>query len=292
MTTGKTVALTRQTFVGKVMSLLFNILSRFVIAFLPRSKRLLISWLLSPSALILEPPQNKGFYYLNHNLLGLWSHYLNDGFLRETLLEKHFGFGDPQGASVSLSANWGRGLSDSSHLWHRQVLHCNPTGVAGHSVWLGALWEGGFLLIWGPPQAGLFLSSWIRSPLSPLPFTAPPIPGRVQCHLIKRPKKELDLGRRKLVSTQCLFQPWDFPVRAKLLQSCRLFVTPWTVAYQALCPWYFPGKKAGVGSPSLLQGIFPTEGPNPCLLHLLHWPVGSLPLSHLGSLCFLVGGDN
>ena len=59
MTTGKTIALTRQTFVGKVMSLLFNMLSRLVIAFLPRSKNLLISWLLSPSAVILEPPQNK-----------------------------------------------------------------------------------------------------------------------------------------------------------------------------------------------------------------------------------------
>ena len=57
MTTGKTVALTRQTFVGKVMSLLFNMLSRLVITFLPRSKRLLISWLQSPSAVILEPPQ-------------------------------------------------------------------------------------------------------------------------------------------------------------------------------------------------------------------------------------------
>ena len=54
MTTGKTIALTRQTFVGKVMSLLFNMLSRFVITFLPRSKRLLISWLQSPSAVILE----------------------------------------------------------------------------------------------------------------------------------------------------------------------------------------------------------------------------------------------
>ena len=52
MTTGKTIALTRQTFVGKVMSLLFNMLSRLVIAFLPRSKRLLISWLQSPSAVI------------------------------------------------------------------------------------------------------------------------------------------------------------------------------------------------------------------------------------------------
>ena len=56
MTTGKTIALTRQTFVGKVMSLLFNTLSRLVITFLPRSKRLLISWLQSPSAVILEPP--------------------------------------------------------------------------------------------------------------------------------------------------------------------------------------------------------------------------------------------
>ena len=54
MTTGKTIALTRQTFVGKVMSKLFNMLSRFVIAFLPRSKHLLISWLQSPSAVILE----------------------------------------------------------------------------------------------------------------------------------------------------------------------------------------------------------------------------------------------
>ena len=57
MTTGKTIALTRQTFVGKVMSLLFNMLSRWVITFHPRSKRLLISWLQSPSAVILEPPK-------------------------------------------------------------------------------------------------------------------------------------------------------------------------------------------------------------------------------------------
>jgi len=59
MTTGKTIGLARQTFVGKVMSLLFNMLSRLVINFLPRSKRLLISWLQSPSAVILEPPKIK-----------------------------------------------------------------------------------------------------------------------------------------------------------------------------------------------------------------------------------------
>ena len=59
MTTGKTIALTRQTFVGKVMSLLLNMLSKLVITILPRSKRLLISWLQSPSAVILEPPKIK-----------------------------------------------------------------------------------------------------------------------------------------------------------------------------------------------------------------------------------------
>ena len=59
MTTGKTIALTRRTFVGKVMSLLFNVLSRLVISLLPRSKRLLISWLQSPFAVILETKKIK-----------------------------------------------------------------------------------------------------------------------------------------------------------------------------------------------------------------------------------------
>ena len=59
MTTGKPIALTRRTFVGKVMSLLLNILSRLVITFLPRSKRFLISWLQSPSAVIMKPPKIK-----------------------------------------------------------------------------------------------------------------------------------------------------------------------------------------------------------------------------------------
>ena len=59
MTTGKTIALTKRTFVGKVMSLLLNMLSRLVVTFLPRSKRLLISRLQSPSAVILEPPKIK-----------------------------------------------------------------------------------------------------------------------------------------------------------------------------------------------------------------------------------------
>ena len=77
MTTGKTIALTRQTFVGKVMSLLFNMLSRLVITFLPRSKRLLISWLQSPSAVILEPQKIKSDTVstlspsISHEVMGL-----------------------------------------------------------------------------------------------------------------------------------------------------------------------------------------------------------------------------
>ena len=74
MTTGKTTALTRQTFVDKVISLLFNMMSRFVIAFLPRSKRLLISWLQSPSAVFLEPPQMKSVTVspsVCHEVMGL-----------------------------------------------------------------------------------------------------------------------------------------------------------------------------------------------------------------------------
>ena len=65
---GKNIALTRWTFVGKVISLLFNMLSRLFIVFLPRSKRLLISWLQSPSAVILEPKKIKDAYSLEEKL--------------------------------------------------------------------------------------------------------------------------------------------------------------------------------------------------------------------------------
>ena len=77
MTTGKTIALTRWTFVGKVMSLLFNMLSMLVITFFPRSKRLLISWLQLPSAVILEPQKIKSATvstvspFICHEVMGL-----------------------------------------------------------------------------------------------------------------------------------------------------------------------------------------------------------------------------
>ena len=77
MTTGKTIALTLWTFVGKIMFLLFNMLSRFVIAFLSRSKRLLISWLQSPAAMTLKPKKRKSVIALtfspsiHHEVMGL-----------------------------------------------------------------------------------------------------------------------------------------------------------------------------------------------------------------------------
>ena len=101
MTTGKTIALTRRTFVSKVMSLLFNVLSRFVIAFLPKSKRLLISCLQSPSAVILEPKKMKSVPHLDigkdtkeKNVVGevlLWFWWMvtlrmREGFLEEVAL--------------------------------------------------------------------------------------------------------------------------------------------------------------------------------------------------------------
>ena len=76
MTTGKTIGLTRRIFIGKVMSLLLNMLSRLVITFLPRSKHLLISWLQSPSAVILEPQKIKFdtvstvFPFISHEVMG------------------------------------------------------------------------------------------------------------------------------------------------------------------------------------------------------------------------------
>ena len=80
MITGKTIALTLWTFVGRVMSLLFNTLSTFVIAFLPRSKHLLISWLQSLSAVILEPPKIKSatvspINFLNQLIIKAWTEY-------------------------------------------------------------------------------------------------------------------------------------------------------------------------------------------------------------------------
>ena len=69
---------------------------------------------------------------------------------------------------------------------------------------------------------------------------------------------------------------------AKLLQSCLLLATLWTVACRLLCPWDSPDKGTGVGCHALLQGIFPTKGSNSHLLNLLHWQADSLPLAPPG----------
>ena len=72
-------------------------------------------------------------------------------------------------------------------------------------------------------------------------------------------------------------------VCAQSLSLASLFATPWTIANQAPLSMAFSGKNTGAGCHFLLQGIFPTQGLNPHLLHLLHWQADSLPLDHLGS---------
>ena len=76
---------------------------------------------------------------------------------------------------------------------------------------------------------------------------------------------------------------------ARVLSPVRLFVTPWTQPSRLLCPQNFPGKNTGVGCYFLLPGIFPNQGWNPWLLHLLHWQVDSLPLCPLRSHFFTHG---
>ena len=119
MTTGKTIALTRRTFVGKVMSLLLNVLSRFI-TFLPRSKRLLISWLQSPSAMILEPRKIK-----SDTVSPSISHVVRQGQPTSVLLPgKSHGWRSLVGCSP-----WGRKESDTTEQLHFHVpLSCIGEG--------------------------------------------------------------------------------------------------------------------------------------------------------------------
>ena len=92
----------------------------------------------------------------------------------------------------------------------------------------------------------------------------------------------LNTCRRRLRSSVFFLQLIMLHILCAQLLSCvRLFVTPWTVALQAPLSMNFPGKNTGVGCHFLLQGIFLTQGLNPCLLCLLHWQVDSLPQCHL-----------
>ena len=126
MTTGKTVALTRWTFVGKVMSLLFNMQSRSVITFLPRSKCLLISWLKLPSAVILESKKIKSFtvsivspsicYEVMRTdamIFVFWMLSLKRAFWLSSFIKQALGVGDGQG-SLTCYSPWGRGESDTT----------------------------------------------------------------------------------------------------------------------------------------------------------------------------------
>ena len=106
-------------------------------------------------------------------------------------------------------------------------------------------------------------------------------------------EQDLNQGRGCL-NLKCLQEPhlYSYPtinglcVCAQLFASVQFFATPWTVTHRVLCLWDSPGKNTGVGCHSLLQGLFPTQQLNPCLLRLLLWWVDSLPLNNLLLLLF------
>ena len=188
MTTGKTIALSRWTFVGKVMSLLLNMLSRLVITFLPRGKRLLISWLQSPSAVL----------YCNRFIIV----FAQIRPKKQTQKQNIF----------NLTVQYPEKYHSTSYITTAFVL--------------------------GSRHPGLEI--------------------------------------KFLCSTQ--------PTYACTLSRVSLSVTPWTVGPQAPLSMEFSRQEYWSGVPlPVLQGIFLTQGSNPSLLCLLHWPVDSLPLNHVGN---------
>ena len=90
----------------------------------------------------------------------------------------------------------------------------------------------------------------------------------------------LILSHRYQRATENIAKKWWNTRHTQLLSHACLFETPWTVVHQVLLPWDFPGRNTGVSCQFLLQGIFPTQGSNPCLLHVRHWQADSLPLRH------------
>ena len=118
MTTGKNIALTIQTFVSKVMSLLFNMLSRLVTVFLPRSKHLLIPWLQSPSTVVLEPPEIKPEYSLKGQMLKLKLQYFGHLMRRTDSFEKTLILGkiEDKMRREQQRMRWLDGITDSMNM--------------------------------------------------------------------------------------------------------------------------------------------------------------------------------
>ena len=200
MTTGKTIALTRRTFVGKVMSLLLNMLSRLVITFLPRSKRLLISWLQPPSAVILEPRKIK-----------------SDTVSTVSPSISH----EVMGTDTMIFIFW--------------MLSFNPTFSLSTFTFIKRL-----------------LSSSLLSAI------------RVVSSAFKGIKNKRRHSTQTLVSN-------SLPTSVSrgqnsVTQSCPTLCHPRDFSRNS-SPWNSPGQNAGVGSLSLLQGTFPTQGWNPDLQH-------------------------
>ena len=258
MTTGKTTAFTRWTFVGKVMSLLFNMLFRLVITFLPRSKCLLISWLQSPSAVILEPRKIKSAIVstvsssICHEVMGpdamilifwVWSFKPTFSLSSLTFIKRLF-------SSSSLSA-----LRVVSSSYLRLMIFLPAVLIPARASSSPA-----FLMIYSAFK--LYSRVTIYS-LEVLLFL---FETSLLFHVLfwlLLPDLHTGFSRgRSGVIVECESESCSV--------SVRLFATPWNS----------PGQNTGVGSLSFLQGTFPTQGSN---LGLPHCRRSLYKLSHMGS---------
>ena len=282
MTTGKTIGLTTQTLGVKVKPLLFNILSKFVIAFLSRSKRLLILWMHSPSAVILEPKKTKSIVIfpfptsICHEVMGpdamilvFWMLSLNQLFhsslspaSRGSLVLLHF-----------LPLEW-------CHSTYLRLLislpailipACDSSSSAFHMMYFAYKLEkqGGDIQPWH------IAFSILNQSVVPCPV------------LIVASLPAYRFIRRQVRWSGIPIPLRIFHVHANSLQSCLTLCghVHWTYGLSILqwteCPFSrqeycqnSPGRNTRVDCHFLLQGTFPTQGSNPDLLCLLHWQVG------------------
>ena len=150
----------------------------------------------------------------------------------------------------------------------------------------------GLSVSWTPP---LRTQIWVQNLTAPghRPPSSDLLPTPLQDRLFLPLEKTTPFPRLFHTCTLSLLKhPLTSPfwwVCAQSLSPVQFFATLWAVADRLLCPWDSPGKNTGMDSHSLLQGIFPTQGSNPRLLHLLHWQVETLPIAPPG-MPILVGG--
>ena len=254
MTTGKTIAVTRRTFVGKVMSLLFNTLSRLVIAFLPRSKSLLLPWLQSPSAVILQLKKVKS----------VTVSIVSPSICHEVM-----------GPDAIILVFW--------------MLSFKPVFSLSSFTFIKRLFSSSSLSA-VRMMSSAYLRLLIFFPAVLIPACASSSPAFLMMYSLYKLNKKGDNIQPWCTpfliwnqSVPCLVAPLEcfiLDLHACVLSHfshVQVFVIPWTVAHQAPLSMGFSRQEYRSGLPSLLQGIFQTQGSNSCLPASLALQADSLP---------------